>query len=79
MRQKVSEPTNGSFMILNASRQRRIVGDGGACRLIGVDVDALDVGNVERRRQIVDHGVEQRLHALVLERRAAQHRHERLS
>ena len=34
---------------------------------------------VERRRQIVDNGVEQRLHALVLERRAAQHREERRS
>ena len=30
--------------------------------------------DVERRRQVVDHRVEQRLHALVLERRAAEHR-----
>ena len=34
-------------------------------------------GHVERRRQIVDDRVEQRLHALVLEGRAAQHRIER--
>ena len=31
---------------------------------------------VERRRQVVDDRVEQRLHALVLERRAAEHGHE---
>ena len=37
-------------------------------------VDALDRGHVDRRRQIVDHRVKQRLHALVLEGRAAQHR-----
>ena len=36
----------------------------------------MDRRHVERRRQIIDHGVEQRLHALVLERRAAQHREE---
>ena len=40
----------------------------GRCPLIGRHVD--------RRRQVVDHRVEQRLHALVLERRAAEHRHE---
>ena len=42
--------------------------------LIALVVDALDRRHVERRRQIVDHGVEQRLHALVLECRPAQHR-----
>ena len=36
----------------------------------------LIAGAIERRRQIVDDGVEQRLHALVLERRAAEHRDE---
>jgi len=36
-------------------------------------LDAGDRRDVERRRQVVDHGVEQRLDALVLERRAAQH------
>jgi hypothetical protein len=58
--------------------ERRIVGRGRLSFLVAVHLDALHVGNVERRRQIVDHGVEQRLHALVLERRTAQHRHERL-
>ena len=42
----------------------------------GLGVDALDGGNVERRRQVFDDGVEQRLHALVLEGRAAEHREE---
>ena len=36
-----------------------------------------DARHVDRRRQVVDHRVEQRLHALVLERGAAQHRTER--
>ena len=34
---------------------------------------ALDRRHVQRRRQVVDDGVEQRLHALVLEGRAAEH------
>jgi len=38
---------------------------------------ALDGGDVGRRREIIDHGVEQLLDALVLERRATQHRHDR--
>ena len=37
---------------------------------------ALDRRDVGRRRHVVDHGVEHRLHALVLERGAAQHRHD---
>ena len=37
-------------------------------------LEALDRRHVERARQVVEHRVEQRLHALVLERRAAQHR-----
>ena len=45
--------------------------------LVALFVDALDGGHVDRRRQIVDHRVEQRLHALVLEGRAAQHGIER--
>src|SRR5882757_2303419 len=39
-----------------------------------VDVVGLDRRHVDRRRQIFDDGVEHRLHALVLEGRAAQHR-----
>ena len=42
-----------------------------------VRVDADDGRHVERRRQEVDDRVEQRLHALVLERRSADDRHER--
>ncbi len=44
---------------------------------LGVDVDALDGLAIDRRRQVVHHGVEQGLNALVLERRAAQDRVER--
>jgi hypothetical protein len=39
-------------------------------------VRALDRGDLERRGQVVDDGVEQGLHALVLEGGAAQHGHE---
>ena len=39
-----------------------------------VVVHALDRRNVDRRRHELDHGVEHALHALVLERGAAQHR-----
>ena len=35
--------------------------------LVALAVDALDRRHVERRRQIIDHRIEQRLHALVLE------------
>ena len=42
-----------------------------------VEVDAFNRRDVERRGQIIDHGIEQRLHALILERRAANDRHER--
>ena len=42
-----------------------------------VRVDADDRRHVQRRRQEVDDRIEQRLHALVLERRAADDRHER--
>ena len=40
----------------------------------GLDVDALDRRDVDRRRQVVDNGVEQRLNALVLEGGTAEHR-----
>ena len=43
-------------------------------RLVGAGPDALDRRHVGRRRQEVDHRVQERLHALVLEGRAAQHR-----
>ena len=64
-------------MILKASAgKRRVVGVAARDRLVGAHLDALDRRHVDRRRQVVDDGVEQRLHALVLERRAAQHRNE---
>ena len=78
MRTKVSEPTNGSVMILKArpanGSSSELLAHRSARRcpilmpLIG--------GMSSRRRQIIDHRVEQRLDALVLEGRAAQHRHE---
>ncbi len=40
-------------------------------------IETLDCRHIHRRRQIVDNRVEQRLHALVLECRTADHRHER--
>ena len=43
-----------------------------------VRIDALDRRDVDRRREVVDDGVEQRLHALVLERRAADDRRDLL-
>ena len=43
-------------------------------RLVRAHLDALDRRDVGWRRQVVDNGIEQRLHALVLEGRAAQHR-----
>ena len=58
-------------------RERRIVFRRTRVRGLAVELHALHVGNVERRRQIVDHRVEQRLNALVLERRAAKDRNER--
>src|SRR5712691_2622850 len=60
-------------------RKRRLVG----CRALNeglfllVRIEADDGRDVEGRRQEVDDRVEQRLHALVLERRPADDRHER--
>ncbi len=45
--------------------------------LASVGIDALDGFAVERRWQIIDDGIEQRLHALVLERGTAEDRNER--
>jgi hypothetical protein len=58
--------------------KRRVVARRQRDRLVGAHLHALDVGHVDRRRQVVDDGVEHGLHALVLERRAAQHRNERV-
>jgi hypothetical protein len=57
-------------MILNARPENGA--SSAVLRLSAASVSGLmplHVGNVERRRQIVDDGVEQGLHALVLERR----------
>ena len=59
-------------------RERRFVRRRTAVLLVAVHLHALNIRNVERRRQIVDNGVEQRLNALVLERRTAANGHERL-
>src|SRR5579859_1751337 len=52
-------------------RHRGVIGRRTRVRGHAVELETLDVGDVERARQIVDHAVEQGLHALVLERRAA--------
>src|SRR5690606_24719115 len=58
--------------------ERRVVARRTAVFLVAVGLDALDRRNVDRARQIIDHRVEQRLNALVLERRAARDRNEAL-
>ena len=60
------------------SRKWRVIGRWPAVFGFAVEQNALDGGNVERARHIVDNRVEQRLDALVLERRAAQYRNEAL-
>src|SRR6185437_2082599 len=58
-------------------RERRLVGHHALLeRLVVVRHVSLDRPQVDRRRQVVDHRIEQLLHALVLERGAAQHGHE---
>ena len=59
-------------------RERRIVGCWTAIWFKCVHVDTLNIVDVERRRQIIDYGVEQRLNALVLERRPTADGNERL-
>ena len=65
---------------LEGERRERLVVVGLAHRragLLALDrLGAVDRRHVERAREEVEHGVEQRLDALVLERRAAQHRGE---
>ena len=67
--------TMGSVAILNASAANGTSSDGAARGGIAVRVDTLHRRTIRRRRQVVDDGVEQRLHPFVLERRAAEHRH----
>jgi hypothetical protein len=67
-------------MILNASAANGASSDAGRSMSVSsffAGSRPAIAGHVERRRQEVDHGVEQRLHTLVLERRSADDRHER--
>src|SRR5438034_1462089 len=60
---------------LEGDRGERLAVRGEALLLVpGVRVHAAHRWHVERRGQVVDHGVEQELHALVLEGAAAHHR-----
>ena len=61
---------------MNASAENGSFSLGLALDRLAVHVDALGGLDVDRRRQEVDDGVEHGLHALVLERGAAQHGHE---
>ena len=61
---------------LERQRRERLVLARLALDRLALHVDALGGLDVERRRQEVDDRVEHGLHALVLERGAAQHRHE---
>ncbi len=64
---------------LEGERRERRVEVGRALDLLaGARVDADDRRHVDRRRQVVDDGLEQRLHALVLEGGAEQHRGDRV-
>ena len=58
----------------NGRVERRLAGQ----LALGLRVDALHRRDVERAREIVDHAVEQRLDALVLERRAEHDRRQRV-
>ena len=76
MRAKVSVP-NWSLMTLNASaRAGRVVAHFLLADGLAVRVHQGDAAVLAGVGQVVDHGVEQLLHALVLERRAAEDRHE---
>ena len=55
-------------------RERLVVGGLALELLVALEVHALGGRQVERARQVVDDGVEQGLHALVLERRAVEDR-----
>ena len=62
---------------LEGKKRHRLLVVGLADDFVALVVHALDGRNVQRARQIIDDSVEQRLNALVFERRAAQHREER--
>ena len=60
---------------LERERGERLVVAGGPGDLLALQVVRHHRGHVQRRGQVPDDRVQQRLHALVLERRAAEHRH----
>src|SRR5712675_1097629 len=55
--------------------KRLVVGSAAQLGFIVIRIGAFYRRHIDRRRQIIDHGIEQRLNALVLERRTGQHRH----
>ena len=61
-------------MTLKASAEKGASSSGRRADLVAVGLDAHDGRHVERRRQVVDDGVQQRLDAFVLEGGAAEHR-----
>ena len=71
-------PDKGVGHDLEAQRSQRlgVVGMAEDDLFHVVRIVALDRGNIERAGQVLDHRIEQRLHTLVLERTAAQHREE---
>ena len=74
---KVTWPTNGSDMILNASAANG--SSSRACaqyHLRSSGVRAFDRRNIERRRQEIHNRVQQRLNALILKGRTCQHGHQ---
>ena len=75
-RKKVRLPTNGSFRILKASAENGA--SSLALRVAGSpsSFSALDVRHLDRRGHELDDRIEQRLHALVLEGRAAHAQHD---
>jgi hypothetical protein len=77
-RMKVSEPTNGSVMILNARPENGSLSIGRALdhASFADRPYAFDRRDIERRRQKSTTASSNRLHAFVFERRAVEHRHE---
>ena len=55
--------------------ERRVVGSAAQFHFFGIGVGAFQWRHVHRRRQKINDSIEQRLNALILERRAGQHRH----
>ena len=54
-------------------RERFIVGTAPFDGLVAVGLGSLDGGNVDGRGKVIDDGIQQRLHTLVLESRAQEH------